>query len=1094
MGRLTGGVVAVALAVPAVAIGATTEGAVHAAAADVVINEIYYNPVDDNPNGEFIEFFNKGAAAVDMSGWCVDGIKYCFAAGTVIAPGVYFAIGPAQYSGALSNGGEELTLLDADENVIDFVEYDDKKDWPALADGEGASLQRLDVNSDADNSGNWRSDSPTLGGANTVRTTPMPVWSKVKHNSSPAAGEAVTVTAKVAAATSASLTYVIGFGAPVTVNVPIVGGEISATIPGQQAGTLIRYRLSARSAQNVVGTWPRQGDGATYTGTTVASASSTDLPRFQWFMPDSTYNTAVADLTLTGDDGYLAVLAYDGEIFDNTRVRVKGQASRYHPKKKWKFILAPGHELEIDDLLPEAIDEFALHSNWSDKSFLRETIASEAFEAAGVAVSQAFPVQLERNNTFYGLYTYVEQQDGTWRDRQGLDEASIYEVGGGRVFGLLTASDARLSESALRRKYEKETNEFEDDAELRELISVLNSTSGASRRAWIHDHVDVPSVVNMLAASMTFQHKDIGHKNYRLVLNQLGKWETIPTDFDLTFGHSYQISCAATCDFVGLSNSFEHPGGPLFGAFFYDAELVKLVRQRIRTITEEILRDGGLSERVIELRDLTADEALRDRAVWGTYGYQKSPAADANDIVDKFINPQVSRLLGTMVRQGRVASTAGPKTPLLAITRVEYDENGIIAPHFFLQNLEGVPVDISSYEVEELEYHVPGGTILQPGQTLAVFHKDAGAVAPYFRSYVLGGIFGEDLDDQTDGFTVKNRAGTVVASWTNLPPGEMTEIEGAPNRSGIISLTSTASAGGGFLQVLDCDDKPGKTANVNNDGPGQDRAGAAIVQFDDDGKACIYNSTSAHAVADLQGYFAGTAIEDVEDERLVDTRAGNAPRVAGGSETKIVGRPDSSAFVSIVAVDTLGPGFLQVIECGAGVGGFSNNNFDAGGQTRSSLGVVRFDAAGEACIYNSAPTHVVADLQAYLEPSAVDDIDDVRLLDTRSGPKPAAGSMTKVLGRPNSTGIGAVTATQTAGAGYVQVLPCDVTPGSNANVNVDRPGQDMLSLVTLPFDANGEACLYAQVSTHLVVDLQAYFAPGSFDDIADDRLLDTRFD
>ena len=74
------------------------------------------------------------------------------------------------------------------------------------------------------------------------------------------------------------------------------------------------------------------------------------------------------------------------------------------------------------------------------------------------------------------------------------------------------------------------------------------------------------------------------------------------------------------------------------------------------------------------------------------------------------------------------------------------------------------------------------------------------------------------------------------------------------------------------------------------------------------------------------------------------------------------------------------------------------------------------------------------------------------------------------------------------------MFPCGFTLGQNANVNFDRPLQHVLSLVVLPFDANGEACMYTSTATHLVVDVQAYFTPGSFEDTADERLADTRID
>ena len=48
------------------------------------------------------------------------------------------------------------------------------------------------------------------------------------------------------------------------------------------------------------------------------------------------------------------------------------------------------------------------------------------------------------------------------------------------------------------------------------------------------------------------------------------------------------------------------------------------------------------------------------------------------------------------------------------------------------------------------------------------------------------------------------------------------------------------------------------------------------------------------------------------------------------------------------------------------------------------------------------------------------------------------------------------------------------------------------SLAFVRFDSSGQACVFTQQPADLVVDLQGYMAPGSFDDVADARLLDTR--
>lgn len=89
--------------------------------------------------------------------------------------------------------------------------------------------------------------------------------------------------------------------------------------------------------------------------------------------------------------------------------------------------------------------------------------------------------------------------------------------------------------------------------------------------------------------------------------------------------------------------------------------------------------------------------------------------------------------------------------------------------------------------------------------------------------------------------------------------------------------------------MLPCDDDPGATSNLNVDGRGQTRStlaltrfagdralattnGLTTVDFGPDGRACVYTLVPAHIVADLQGYFADDAFEDVPDRRLLDSR------------------------------------------------------------------------------------------------------------------------------------------------------------------------------------------------------------------------------
>jgi hypothetical protein len=137
-------------------------GACSSARPDVVISELMYHPVDEQTEAEeheFVELHNRGAVAVPLAGWRLDGeVRYTFPAGVRLEPGQYlvvakkrtallavarYALRPEQvlgdYQGELDNGGGQLELLDPSGHTVDQAAYDDAFPWPLAADALGAS-------------------------------------------------------------------------------------------------------------------------------------------------------------------------------------------------------------------------------------------------------------------------------------------------------------------------------------------------------------------------------------------------------------------------------------------------------------------------------------------------------------------------------------------------------------------------------------------------------------------------------------------------------------------------------------------------------------------------------------------------------------------------------------------------------------------------------------------------------------------------------------------------------------------------------------------------------------------------------------------
>lgn len=136
------------------------------------ITELMYNPTGGDAY-EFLELQNIGTNTVDLSGMNFNGLTYTFPAGRTLAPGVFTVLVSDAastlfatrypsvtvagiYTGRLSNGGEQITLRDAQGRTIESVDYDDEGNWPMAADGGGYSLERLEANGDPDAVSNWR--------------------------------------------------------------------------------------------------------------------------------------------------------------------------------------------------------------------------------------------------------------------------------------------------------------------------------------------------------------------------------------------------------------------------------------------------------------------------------------------------------------------------------------------------------------------------------------------------------------------------------------------------------------------------------------------------------------------------------------------------------------------------------------------------------------------------------------------------------------------------------------------------------------------------------------------------------------------------
>jgi CotH kinase protein/Lamin Tail Domain/Chitobiase/beta-hexosaminidase C-terminal domain/Secretion system C-terminal sorting domain/SprB repeat/Divergent InlB B-repeat domain len=147
---------------------------------NVVINEINYHSPDNCDAGDWVELYNAGNQPINISGWFLEdeaGNYFSLPANTILAGQGFLVLAEdavrfqnvhptvtnviAGFGNSLtgnmglSNGGEWISINNANRTFRDTVRYDDIAPWPIQPDGLGPSLQLINHTLDNALASSW---------------------------------------------------------------------------------------------------------------------------------------------------------------------------------------------------------------------------------------------------------------------------------------------------------------------------------------------------------------------------------------------------------------------------------------------------------------------------------------------------------------------------------------------------------------------------------------------------------------------------------------------------------------------------------------------------------------------------------------------------------------------------------------------------------------------------------------------------------------------------------------------------------------------------------------------------------------------------
>jgi PKD repeat protein len=795
---------------------AQQDSAAAATPGQVVINELMYNPLSGLDTDEFLELANTTASPVDMSGWTFAGVTATLPAGATIPANGFYVLAPdaarfgtvyggtpnAIYTGKLSNSGETVSVSDAGGTVIDSVTFSDTGGWPVTPDGLGPSLELIDPGQDHNDPLNWAASTAakgyTVGAKNSVAHTGLAprITDMTAAPNVPAANQPVTVTATITNFTSATLFYRVDFGSEVSKALTSNGNDqYSAVLPGVAAGHLLRYRIQAT---NAVGTTkaPRVDDTIQYQGVEAASGVSSSIPVLDWFIPDSDYNFFVNNPKST--ETRPCVLAYNGVVYDNASVNIRGEISRTAPKLGWTFDLPHNHDLDMPGVLIEPVDTFAMEANWSDHSHGRQILAYNAYGEAGVVHNEAFPIRTQRNGAFQGLYLYLDKFDGTWRDREGYSNDQFFKAEHEAFDNTVKATT----------RYTKENPDDGDYTPVTSFVSGVNLT-GTALRNYLLANVNIPEMINYAAATAIVQHVDSATHNFYLSQDpNTGRWSIIPWDLDHTWGNN---CCNVNSPFVTPAE----PGDQtslLMRDLLSQPDWKQMYFRRLRTLVDQILAPGQLEAQYDAALGPAQPEAALDLAKWApgntswTYAKQRTALFNA-------LNARRAAF-----RNDSRVPAAQSTDPNIVINEIQHTPTGGGNAEFFeLYNPSATEaVDLSGWSISDaVNLTIQPGTVILPHGFMVFAANDPTFRSTYGSTVFVGGVYSGGLA-KSETITLMRPDGTVDdqvayggAGWPQATGGQSLELID-PSSDNNVGSNWALSAGQGSPGA------PNGTAPVNN--------------------------------------------------------------------------------------------------------------------------------------------------------------------------------------------------------------------------------------------------------------------------------------
>ncbi len=597
------------------------------AEADVVINELHYNPpgrhLESGVFYEFVEIYNPDERAIDISGYFFgDGIEYVFPPNTQIASHSYLIVvkglsrwpkqnvlGP--YGKKLADSGETVELYRPDGTLVERIDYSDEFPWPLGADGYGSSLERIAWDLPSNDYHTWRSSlnqGGTPGRENSVeKTPPYPLILRTTLTPEhPTSEDAVAVQITFDGAEvieNVSLRY----ETPSNTNQPIDMELLSqtrqlatyqATLPAQDTQTLVWMNTEVHldDGQHVL--LPHEAEPNPFHSYFVYDGEIESTLPILWLLPPKqssllTHNQEISAAV------HLPVGSEHVDVFDGALVIPSS-----NQKRKVRFL--KGEEFYGDrtiNIIPEIPTG---GTNAGISSPYREHLGYWFYSEMNVPTPwsgffRVIELPLHSNGR-HSQNLIFQQINELFLKQNGRDpDADLYK---------LVYTDPN---------WEKHTNKEEGHEKRKQLLRDLQTSNPEQRRQVIETRLNVEEFMNYSAASIFVSNWDgYWNNNWMYLDPQTQIWEIYPWDLDWCWGATpppnegpmySKMPLSFPLDGVAVGDTrVSRPPGPVTAPLHKDGQFYEALIQKLANQIDQHFAEDKLFMKMDETQQLLIDD------------------------------------------------------------------------------------------------------------------------------------------------------------------------------------------------------------------------------------------------------------------------------------------------------------------------------------------------------------------------------------------------------------------------------------------------------------------------------------------------------